>query len=302
MTLTERAEVEPPAGTEAAGRNRIQPRGPGDPTATIIRPSGRWPGLGLAEFWGLRRICLVLARRDLMVRYRQTLIGSAWAIVQPVLLMIVFSIFFGLLGRLPSAGLPYPVFFLLGLVPWQMVAKILNQGSASVTANAALVTRVYFPRTYFPVSVALASLVDLALASIALAVILLAFGVMPGVAIVVLPIFVAIAWMTALGVAFWLSAINVTYRDIVQLLPFLTQVWMFSSPIIYPATLVPAPYHVIYFLNPLALVVSGFRWAIGGAPAPPAEAWLLGSVVSAAVLASGYIFFRRREATFADVL
>jgi lipopolysaccharide transport system permease protein len=277
-------------------------RAPARAETTIIRPPARWPGLGLAELSRYRAICLVLAKRNLMVRYRQTLIGASWSVLQPILLMTVFTVFFGLLGRIPSGNLPYPVFFFLGLLPWQMVAKIVNEGSASVVSNAGLVTRVYFPRAYFPTSVALASLVDFALASVALVILLVIFGVVPGPAVIVLPVLIAIAWMAGLGVAYWLSAINVAYRDVTQLLPFLTQLWMFSSPIIYPASLIPEPYHTLYFLNPVALVVSGFRWAIGGAEAPPMEAWILGSTMAVALLISGYIFFRQRERTFSDLI
>ncbi len=266
----------------------------------IIRPPARWPGLGLREFLRLHEICFVLARRNLMVRYRQTLIGASWAILQPLLLMGLFSIFFGLLGRIPSDGLPYPVFFFLGLLPWQMVSKILMEGSTSVVNNAALVTRVYFPRTYFPLSVAMASLVDFVVGLIALAVLLAVFGVVPGPTIVALPLLTAVAWATGLGVAYWLGALNVTYRDITQLLPFLAQLWMFSSPIIYPATIIPEAYRALYFLNPIALVVTGFRWSVGGAEPPPAEAWALGITVSLLLVVSGYVFFRHREPTFAD--
>lgn len=270
--------------------------------ATVIRAPERWPGLGLAELWHYGRICLVLAKRNLMVRYRQTVVGAGWSVLQPILLMAVFTVFFGLLGRIPSGGLPYPVFFFLGLLPWQMVAKVVNEGSASVVANAALVTRVYFPRAYFPTSVALASLVDLALASVALVILLVIYGIVPGPTIVVVPVLVAIAWVTGLGVAYWLSAINVAYRDVTQLLPFLTQLWMFSSPIIYPASLIPEPYQPFYFLNPIALVVSGFRWAVAGAEPPSLEAWIVGTGMAVLLLISGYVFFRHRERTFADVI
>jgi lipopolysaccharide transport system permease protein len=272
------------------------------PTVIVIRPPQRWPQLGLSEFWRYRNICFVLARRNLMVRYRQTLVGAAWALLQPLLLMAVFTVFFGVLGRIPSGNLPYPVFFFLGLLPWQMVAKILNEGSASVVASAALVTRVYLPRGYFPTAVALASLIDFALATVALVALLLLFGILPGPAAVVTPVFVALAWITGLGVAYWLSALNVAYRDIAQLLPFLTQLWMFSSPIIYPTTIVPEAYRFLYFLNPMALVVSGFRWSIGGEPAPPPEAWAISSTVAVLLLVSGYMFFRQRERTFADLI
>ncbi|HUG48511.1 MAG TPA: ABC transporter permease [Candidatus Limnocylindria bacterium] len=275
------------------------------PTAlrpTVIRPPGRWPGLGLGELWRQRSICLVLAKRNLKVRYRQTLLGAGWAVLQPMILMLVFTVFFGLLARLPSDGLPYPVFFFTALAIWQVAAKVLNEGSASVVANAALVNRVYFPRTYFPVSVALASLVDLAFNGLALAILLLAFGYAPSLPLIVVPVLVALMYATSLGVAFWLSAINVAFRDVAVLLAFVTQLWFFSTPIIYPASIIPEQYEALYYLNPMALVVTALRWALVGAPAPPLEAWPLGIGVVALLLVSGYLFFRQREQTFSDVI
>jgi lipopolysaccharide transport system permease protein len=270
--------------------------------ATVIGPPARWPSLGLGELLRHGSICLVLARRSLKVRYRQTVVGAGWALLQPILLMIVFTVFFGMLARLPSEGLPYPVFFFCGLVVWQMVAKILNEGSLSVVANAALVSRVYFPRAYFPISIALASLVDLFFGLLALAALLIYFGIVPGAGIVVVPLLVLIAWAGGLGVALWLSALNVAYRDVTQLLPFVTQLWMFASPIIYPVSIIPAPYLPLYYLNPIALVATGFRWAFAGAAAPTAAAWIIGTATTLVVLISGYLFFRQREMTFADAV
>jgi lipopolysaccharide transport system permease protein len=269
---------------------------------TIIRPPGRWPGLGLGELWRYRSICLVLAKRNLKVRYRQTLIGAGWAVLQPIMLMLVFTIFLGLLARIPSDGVPYPVFFLTALAIWQVAAKVLSEGSSSVVANAALVNRVYFPRVLFPASVALASLVDLAFNGLALALVLLAFGFIPGWEIMILPALIAITYATSLGIAFWLSAVNVAFRDVAVLLAFLTQLWFFTTPIIYPASIVPEPYHLLYFLNPMALVVTSARWALLGTPAPPLEAWAVGVAVALLLLVTGYIFFRQRERTFADVI
>ena len=269
---------------------------------TTIRPPSRTPGLGLAEFWRLLPICLVLTKRNLMVRYRQTLVGAAWALLQPLLLMAVFTVFFGLLARIPSEHLPYPVFFLIGLVPWQMASKILTEGSTSVVNNAVLVTRVYLPRAYFPTSVALASLVDLVLATFALAILLGLYGIIPGPLVLLAPLFFAIAWLTSLGIAYWLSALNVAFRDITQLLPFLAQLWMFASPIIYPSSLVPEAYRLIYFLNPLALVIEGLRWSVSGAAPPPLDAWVVSSAVALILFVTGYMFFRQREATFSDVI
>ncbi|MEP7158394.1 MAG: ABC transporter permease [Chloroflexota bacterium] len=269
---------------------------------TVVRAPGSWPGLGLRELWKYRSICLVLAKRNLMVRYRQTIIGVSWSLIQPIALMLLFTVFFGVLARLPTSGLAFPVFFYLGLMPFQMVAKILNEGSMSVTGNAPLVTRVYFPRAYFPISIALASLIDLLLSSIALVILLVIYQVVPGVQLVAVPLLVGIAWITALGVAFWLSALNVAYRDVTQLLPFLSQLWMFGSPIIYPSTLVPEAFRLFYFLNPIAIVVEGFRWAVANAPAPPLEAWVVSGAMAALLLVSGYLFFRRREPYFADII
>ena len=267
---------------------------------TVIQPPHGWPGLGLGELWRLRRICLVLTRRNLMVRYRQTIIGAAWSLIQPILLTIVFTVFFGLLGRGDTDGLPFPVFYLLGLIPNQMLTKIMSEGTTSIVSNAPLITRVYFPRVYFPTSVALATLTDLALGLIPIAALMLIYHVTPGPNIIFAPWLIAVGWFTGLGLSMLLSAWNVAYRDINQLLPFFTQLLMFLSPIIYPSSIIPEPYRTLYFLNPLALVVEGFRWAVVNAPPPPPYAWILGPVVAAILVVVGYIVFKNRESTFAD--
>ena len=267
---------------------------------TTIRPPTRWPGLGLSEIWRYRRICLVLARRNLMVRYRQTAIGAAWVILQPLLLMLVFTVFFGVMARLPTEHLPFPVFYLLGLLPWMMVNKILTEGATSVVNNSSLVTRVYFPPIYFPTSVAIASLVDLAFGFVVLGVFLALFGIIPGVTLLVTPVLILIALITSLGVTYWLSALDVAYRDVTQMLPFLSTLWMFGSPIIYPSTIVVEPYRTWYWLNPISLVVEGFRWALGNIAPPPPEAWIIGVTVAVTLFVSGFFFFRYRERNFAD--
>lgn len=269
---------------------------------TIIGPPGRWPGLGLQDLWRDRALCLVLAKRNLRVRYRQTVIGAAWSLLQPVLFMLVFTVYIGWLGHLPSDGLPYPVFFFLGLMPWQMVSKILNEGSTSVVNNASMLQRVYFPRAYFPVSVALASLFDLTLTTGALAILLAVYGIVPGIQVIFAPIFIFVAWTAGLGIAFWLSSLNVFYRDVTQLLPFLTQLGFFASPIFYPGSLVPEPFQNLYFLNPFALVIDGFRWAITNVPPPPLNEWIVSTTSAVVILATGYLFFRSREKFFADVV
>jgi len=269
---------------------------------TRIRPPGRWPGLGLAEAWDYRSICMVLARRALKVRYRQTIVGITWALIQPLALVLIFTVFFGLLARLPSQGVPYPLFYMSGLAIWQVVAKILSEGTSSVVANAALVNRVYFPRAYFPTSVAAASVVDLAVNGIALAALMLVYGFIPGVAIVTLPVLILVAYATSLGLAFLLSALNVAYRDVGVMLPLLTQIWFFTTPLVYSSSIIPARFEWLYYLNPMALVVTGFRWALLGTPPPPLLAWPEGITVALMALGCGYVVFRRRESAFADVV
>ena len=247
-------------------------------------------------------MCLVLAQRLLKVRYRQAVIGVAWALIQPLLLMLAFTVFFGLLARTPSENVPYPLFFFSGLVVWQIVSKLLSEGSTSLLANATLVTRIYFPRVYFPLAVALSSLVDFFFSSIALLVLMLFFGFLPGPQMIAVPLILVIVYAAGLGLTLWFAALDVAYRDVGVVVPFVTQVGFFISPIIYPASIVPVEYQPLYYLNPFALGVEAFRWATLNTPAPPAFAWVIGTVVAAVLLISGYIFFRQREGTFADVI
>ena len=272
------------------------------PLKTVIRPPARWPSLGLHELWRYRSICMVLVRRSLMVRYRQTVVGAAWAMLQPLLLMLVFTIFFGILAKVQSEGVPYAVFVMIGLTTWQVVGKVLNEGSLSVVANGGLVNKIYFPRAYLPIASALGSLVDLAFGFLALAVLLVIFKIVPGWPLVLAPVLILVALSAVTGVSFWLSALNVTYRDVAQLLPFLTQIWMFSSPILYSSSIIPAEFQPLYWLNPMAIVVDGLRWGIAGTPAPSIEEWIEGIVVAAILVCSGYIFFRHREPSFSDTV
>lgn len=269
---------------------------------TVIRPPAGWPTWALHELWRYRSICMVLVRRSLMVRYRQTAVGAAWAILQPLMLMVVFTIFFGILADVKSEGVPYAIFVMIGLTIWQVVGKILNEGSLSVVGNSALVNKIYFPRAYFPIASALGSLVDLAFGLLALGVLLVIFQVVPGWPIILAPVLIAIALTAVLGVSFWLSALNVTYRDVAQLLPFLTQLWFFTTPIIYSGQLIPPDFRPLFWLNPITLTVDGLRWAIGGTAAPPLQEWIEGIAVAAILICSGYIFFRQREPGFADTV
>lgn len=277
---------------------------PDDPSLhiTTIRPAVGWPGLDLREVWRYRSLCLVLTKRLLKVRYRQTAIGVGWAVGQPLMLMLMFSVVFGMLARVPTQGVPFPVFYFAGLAIWGVVAKVVNEGTMSVVTNSALVDRVYFPRVYLPVSVALSSLVDLACNSVALAVMVVLFGVSPSPYILLAPLLVLIAYVASLGVAMWLGALNVEYRDVMVMLPVLVQLWFFATPIIYPATLVPPEWTLLYYLNPVALAVTGIRAGFASTPPPPIEAWPISIGMALFVFVVGYLFFRRRAATFADIV
>jgi lipopolysaccharide transport system permease protein len=274
----------------------------GEIKPTVIRPTGLWPGLALGEAWQLRQVCIVLAQRVLKVRYRQAAVGIGWALIQPILLMIAFTLFFGLFARLPTQGIPYPLFFFSGLTIWQITAKLLAEGSNTLIANSVLLTRIFFPRVYFPAAVALSSLVDLFFNGIALLLLLLYFGFIPDQSVLAIPMILAIVYAASLGLSMWFAALNVAYRDVGVLLPFIVQVGFFVSPIIYPATIVPPQYLTLYFLNPIALGISAFRWAVVGTPSPPLEAWIAGTGMAILLLVSGYLFFRKREGTFADML
>jgi lipopolysaccharide transport system permease protein len=276
--------------------------GTADDYVVRIKPAKGWPGLGLGELWRYRRICLVLARRSLMIRYRQTLLGFAWTVAQPTILMIIFTVFFGMLGKLPSQGVEWPVFYFLGILPWHICSKIVSEGSASVVANGALLNRVYFPRAYFPMAVSIASLVDFLFGLVPLALLLLIYSVPITVNILFVPVFVLLAVITSLGVSFWLSSLNASYRDIQQLLPAIVQAWFFLTPIIYPIDIVPPQYQQLYALNPIVTVVGGFRWAFAHTPAPGIEILAVSFGTALVLLFTGYIFFRHREPTFADVV
>lgn len=269
---------------------------------TVIEPPARWPRLDLGELWRFRAICLVLVERMLKVRYKQTIIGAGWAVIQPLMLMLVFTVFFGVLAQMPSEGTPYPLFVFTGLVVWQSVARVLADASASIVLNGHLVTKIYFPRVYLPIAVLLSSLVDLFFGLLALAVLMLIYGIAPGWSALLVPFWLLIACATVLGISLWLAALYAAYRDIGHLLPFLTQIWMFMTPVIYPSSMVPEAYRDLYAINPLVAVVEGFRWAFTGAPPPERQTVLVGTVVAAALLATGFLFFRKREPAFSDVV
>ena len=271
-------------------------------STVLVEPSGSWVPLKLGELWAYRELLYFLIWRDIKVRYKQTLLGAAWAILQPTLTMIVFSIFFGRLARMPSDGIPYPIFSYTALVPWTLFAYGLNQGSNSLVGGANLLKKVYFPRLCMPLAAVLSGVVDFLLAFVMLVVMMLYFGVPPSFRILWLPLFVLLTLVTALAVALWLSALNVHYRDVRFVVPFLLQVWLFATPIAYPSSLLAEPWRTLYGLNPMVGVVEGFRWALLDVPTAPGPMIGVSVLVTLGLLVSGAYYFRRMEKTFADIV
>lgn len=270
--------------------------------ALVIRPSRGWAALDLADLWQYRELIYFLTWRDIRVRYKQTALGAAWAVIQPFFTMIVFSIFFGWLAKIPSDGLPYPIFAYCALLPWQLFAYSLTQSSNSLVANQHLITKVYFPRLVIPISTVLAGLLDFLIAFVFLIGMMIYYGVAPTAVAWTVPLFLLLAVGTALGAGLWLSALNVQYRDVRYAIPFLTQLWLFATPIAYPSSLIPGPWRTIYGLNPMAGVVEGFRWALLGTGNPPGGLLLVSAAVTLIVFLSGLYYFRRMERTFADTV
>jgi lipopolysaccharide transport system permease protein len=267
-----------------------------------IRPAGKQSILNLRELWQFRHLYRTLVWRTLRVRYQQTVIGVAWALLQPALLVFVFTIIFGRLAGIPSNGQPYPIFVLSGLLIWLFVAQAFGQASISMVANAHLVTRIYFPRVILILTVITAALADFLCAFLLLILMMTWYGITPSAgAFAFLPMMV-LAIATVLGLSLWASALNVPYRDVGLLLPFLVQLWMFLSPVIYPSTLLPEKYQFLYALNPIVVVIDTSRWAF--AAGPPPALWMVGvsCVVALLFCVTGFWYFRRQEATFADIV
>lgn|SRR5262249_22680927 len=270
----------------------------------IIRlaPSGKWPSINLHELWEYRELLYFLIWRDIKVRYRQTVLGASWAIIQPLFSMLIFSLFFGRLARVPSDGIPYPLFAFAGLVPWVFFSHGLNQASNSLVSSPNLIKKVYFPRLVMPLAKIMSALLDFGLAFILLIGMTLYYDVRLTFKLVWLPLFLLLALITALGISLWLSAANVLFRDVQHIIPFLTQVWLFATPIAYPSSLLPKPWRALYGINPMVGVVEGFRWAMLGAKTSPGPIFFVSSLASLTMLVAGAFWFRRMERTFADVL
>jgi lipopolysaccharide transport system permease protein len=272
----------------------------------VIKPGRGWAALNLRAVWQYRELLYFLVWRDVKVRYKQTVLGVLWIIVQPVVSMVVFSLLFGGLLKVPSGDVPYPIFAYAALLPWNYFANSLTRSSGSLVNSAQLITKVYFPRLIVPISGVLSGLVDFGVAFLVLIGLMAYYGIAPTLAVVLLPVFLLMAVLTALGFGLWLAALNVRFRDVGYLVPFLVQVWMYVTPVIYGSTLIPESFRFLLGLNPMTIVVEGFRWALLGAAAPMSQTSIeilsLSLIVMIVVLISGLVFFRRTERTFADIV
>ena len=276
------------------------------PPVVLIQPTRGLAALRLRDIWHYRELLFFLAWRDIKVRYKQTALGVAWVLLQPIVAVVIFSVIFGLLLQVPSGDIPYPVFAYAALLPWNYFAGALTRSSTSLVLSSNLITKVYFPRLIIPMSAVASGLVDLGIAFIVMVGLMGIYGIAPTPAILMLPLFVLLAALTALAFGLWLSALNVRYRDINYLVPFLVQVWMYATPVIYSMDLIPERYRFLLALNPMTLVVEGFRWALLGQAMPTLQSsgWLfaLSLGVLAFVLVSGLVYFRSTERTFADIV
>jgi lipopolysaccharide transport system permease protein len=268
----------------------------------VLRPTRGWGSLNLGEVWNYRELVYFLTWRDLKVRYKQTALGAAWAVLQPFLSMVVFSVLFGQLLGMPSDDVPYPVFSYTALLPWGVFSKALNDAGRSLVTNRAMITKIYFPRLVIPLASVLSGVVDFLIAFIVLLGMMWYYGISPTANIWALPFLLLLALATALGVGLWLSAMNVLYRDIGYVIPFLTQLWFYLTPIVYPTSKIPGGWQLVYAMNPLVGVVEGFRWALLDTSNAPGPMILVSSVIAILVLVSGMFYFRRMERTFADMV
>ncbi|HVX30678.1 MAG TPA: ABC transporter permease [Nitrolancea sp.] len=268
----------------------------------VIEPPSGWAAIDVREIWRYSELLYFLTWRDVKVRYKQTVIGAAWAILQPFLTMVVFSIIFGRLINVSSGDVPYPVFSFTALLPWTFFATAISRAGTSLVLSANLISKVYFPRLIVPLAAVLAALVDFAIAFVILLGMMLVYGIVPGVALLALPFLILLAILTAFGVGFWLSALNVKYRDVAYAIPFLTQVWLFITPVVYSTDIVPQQWHWLYGLNPMAGVVEGFRWALLGQGQAPIQLIAISLISVTVLLVTGLVYFQRVEHEFADVV
>jgi lipopolysaccharide transport system permease protein len=283
----------PPVPTPLATQAR-------SPVIVRIEPPHGWFELHLKEVWDYRELLYFFVWRDVKIRYKQTAIGVLWVIIQPLLTMLVATLFFGRLAKLPSQGLPYPVFCFAALVPWAYFSTALVAATNVVVENQRVITKVYFPRLILPLSAALSGLVDFSISLVVLIIFTLAYGIRPTFSVLLLPLFLVLAIMTVLGVGLWLSALNALYRDVRYLMPFIVQFWTLASPVYYSSTMVPARYRWVYSLNPMAGVIDGFRWALTGTGQPPGGSIIASIAMVCVAVVGGLFFFNRMEGSIAD--
>ncbi len=268
----------------------------------VIKADNSLFKLNIAEVWEYRELLFMFVWRDITVRYKQSLIGIGWAVIQPVMTMVIFSIIFGYLAKLPSDGIPYPVYTFCALLPWNYFARSLTDSSDSLVSSSNLITKVYFPRLILPLSKVLAGFVDFAIAFVILLVLMVWYQITPSYGIFLLPLFILIAMLTAFGIGLWMTALNVKYRDIRFVVPFMTQLWMYTSPVAYSTNLIPVKWQWLYGLNPMVGVIEGFRWALLSKDAPNIEMMLISTGIVLIILVGGIYYFRKTEQTFSDII
>ena len=271
-------------------------------TAILIKPTKGWASLRLKDLWEYHELLYFLVWRDIKVRYKQTVLGAAWAIIQPFFTMVVFSLFFGKLAKIPSEGVPYPLFCFAALVPWTLFSNGLSQSSNSLVGSAHLITKVYFPRLVIPIASVFSGTLDFLISFVVLLGMMAVYGMFPNWNALWLPLLLLLAFVTALGAGMWFSALNVQFRDVRYVIPFLTQMWLFATPIAYPSSLLSDPWRTIYSLNPMVGVTEGFRWALLGTDTAPGPILIVSSLAALAILIGGAFYFRRMEKTFADIV
>lgn len=269
---------------------------------TLIRPSSGWFDLDLGSVWRYRELLFYLVWREVKIRYKQAALGVAWAIMQPLLTVVIFTAIFGMFARFPSDGLPYPVFALAAVLPWTYFAEALRRSSTGLVSDSDLVRKIYFPRLIIPVAGVGSPLVDFLFGMIILIALMLWYGLVPGWTILLLPVWLAITLCLALAIGFWLGPINVRYRDVMHTLPFVIQVWMFATPIVYPLRMIPEKWQALYSLNPMVGIIEGFRWSLLGTGHPNVLAISISFGIIAVALVSGAVYFRKMERSFADVI
>jgi lipopolysaccharide transport system permease protein len=270
--------------------------------ALRIQPTKGWTSLRLKEVWDYRELAGIFIWRDIKVRYRQTIVGALWAVIQPFLTMVIFSIFFGRLAGVPSDNIPYPIFSYAALVPWTFFANSINLASNSLVGNADMIKKIYFPRLTMPLAAVLGGLVDFTFAFVILLLMMLYYGYIPTINILFFPLFLLLAMITALGISLWFSAMNVQYRDVRYMIPFITQAWLFATPVAYPSSMLSEPWRTLYGLNPMVGVIEGFRWALLGTETAPGPMILVSFFVALVIFVGGLYYFRRVEKIFADVI